>query len=81
MVISVLNDDLPAKEAAQMITHIIHINILYHENKILANLDDVLDVKNRKDKIIELHKYLHQTMEFIRKTNEEIINLQIEFKL
>jgi hypothetical protein len=81
MVLNVLKDDLPAKEASQMITHIIHINILYHENKIQANLDDELGVKYSKDKIIELHKYLHQTMEYIRKTNGELINLQVEITL
>ena len=81
MVLSILKDDLSVKDAAQMITNIIHINILYHENKIQANLDDVLGIKYRKDKIIELHKKLHQTIEYIRKTKDEIINLQIELTL
>ena len=81
MVLSIMKDALSVEDTAQMITHIIHINILYHENKIQANLDDEVGVKIRRDKIIELHKYLHQTITYIRNTKQDIINLQIEISL
>jgi hypothetical protein len=81
MVLNILKDGLSADDTAQMITHIIHINILYHENKIQANLDDEVGMKYRRDKIIELHKYLHQTIAYVRNSKEELINLQIEISL
>jgi hypothetical protein len=81
MVLNILKDDLSVEDTAQMITHIIHINILYHENKIQANLDDEIGIKHRRDKIIELHKYLHQTITHLRKAKEDQINLQIDISL
>ena len=81
MVLSILKDALSKEDTAQLITHIIHIHILYHENKIQANLDDEVGVKIRRDKITELHKYLHQTITYVRNTKQDNINLQIEMSL
>ena len=72
MILDILKEEFLAKDAKEIIIQIIHSTIKYHEHKIIANLDDDEDLILRESKIIELHKYLYETQEYINKSTQPI---------
>ncbi|TKB97878.1 hypothetical protein [Pedobacter cryophilus] len=72
MILDILNDEFLTKDAERIIIQIIHVAIKYHEQKIIAHSDDEEYVRSRESRIIELHKYLYETIEYISQATYQI---------
>ncbi|MFN5136218.1 MAG: hypothetical protein ACK5DG_12960 [Chitinophagaceae bacterium] len=66
MSITLIDGHFNSKEALDLLTHIIHVKIKFHESKI-AQLDNEEDIKMREKRVMQLQKDLYE----VRKMMEE----------
>jgi len=66
MNISLIDGYFNAKDALDLLTHLMHVKIKFHENKI-AQLDNEEDIKMREKRVKQLQKDLYE----VRKMMEE----------
>lgn len=71
MKIQLIQGEFSAKDALDLITHLIHVKIKFHERKITEGINEE-DVKMREMKIKRLQKDLYETRLNIEKGNQPI---------
>jgi cob(I)alamin adenosyltransferase len=64
MNIQLIQGEFNSNEALELITQMIHIKIVYHENKISKHTNEE-DIKTREAKIKRLQKELYELRNFI----------------
>ena len=76
MKIQLIEGHFSAKDAIELIAQMIHVKIMFHENKI-DNANNEEDVKMREKKIHQLQKSLFEVRKMIE-TKGEGLNLSAE---
>ncbi len=66
MNIQLIQGQFNAKDAIDIVTQMIHVNINFHENKITGNCTEE-DIKHRETKIKNLQKELFQLRNYMDK--------------
>lgn len=74
MNIQLIQGEYSSKDALEVITHIIHAKIKYHEHKIAKNSNEE-DIKHRESNIKKLYNELFQLRDI---TNEKRQNLKLD---
>ena len=78
MNIPLVEGNFSQKEATDIITQLIHINIKFHESKINIYASEE-EIKRHEKKVNHLQKYLFEAKKFIeQQTAEIVINSEIQ---
>ena len=80
MIITVAKGTFSSKDAEELITKMIHVKIVYHENRIKAAGDNAEESKIREKRIIQLQKELFELRRYLQHNPGEI-NLDAEIEL
>lgn len=79
MNIQLIHGHFSTKEAIDIITEMIHINIKFHESKISVNNNEE-DIKMREGRIKQLQKDLYEARKYIEQ-KEKAINIKAEIEI
>jgi hypothetical protein len=80
MKINLVTGQFKKKDAIDLISHLIHVKIQFHEKNIDKN-DNEDDIKMREKRIIQLQKDLFEARKYIDQNTEREISLEVEIKL
>jgi len=72
MKIELINGHFNGSEAIELLTHLIHIKIKFHENKIKSDSNEE-DIKYREKKIIQLQKNLFEVTRYIKSHDSGLV--------
>jgi hypothetical protein len=71
MNIQLIQGSFSATDAIDLVTHMVHIKVKYHEGKIKTDSNEE-DVKTRETKIKQLQKELFELRKFIQSNRESV---------
>ncbi|MCU0327077.1 MAG: hypothetical protein MUF45_17890 [Spirosomaceae bacterium] len=78
MNIQLIQGEFDKKEAAYLVTQLIHTKIKYHEN-LINKEDNEEDIKMRKNRIKQLQKDLFEARKYIENSKKSVLmNASIE---
>jgi hypothetical protein len=71
MKIELINDDFEPKEALEILTKLIHVNIKFHLDKVNVSSSKI-EINMRANRIKQLQKHLFEISEHIEMLNSQI---------
>ncbi len=80
MKINLVTGQFKKKDAIDLISHLIHVKIQFHEKHVDKN-DNEDDIKMREKRIIQLQKNLFDARKYIEQKEEKAVNIEVEINI